>query len=446
MRPVPFRPALFVAVFSIAVACHDDDDEDDVPQELETAAFTSDVATQWFDQLYVAVRAESLSPPVASRRIGYAGVALYEAVVGGMPEHHSLAGQLNGLDALPERPTNSLYWPAVANAAMGSVLEGLFAGGNVNTLNDIAALEQNLSDSFDGAADANTLQRSEAFGEDLATAVLAWAATDGFAQWNNCAYTPPTGAGAWEPTPPAFLAPLQPCWGNLRPFALLFAAECVPLAFPTYSEDVGSAFYVEALEVRDTVDALSPEELEIARFWADSPGATGTPPGHWISIVGQVCTQENANLGVAAEAYARVGIAVADAFIACWELKYHFNLLRPITYIQDAAGPINDPTWTSAPGVGTPNFPEFPSGHSVQSGAAALVLRDLLGDVAFTDHTHDGAGLPARSFTSFTEAASEAAISRLYGGIHFRAAIDRGLEQGFCIAATILDNVEFRRP
>ncbi|HVS17824.1 MAG TPA: vanadium-dependent haloperoxidase, partial [Planctomycetota bacterium] len=155
------------------------------------------------------------------------------------------------------------------------------------------------------------------------------------------------------------------------------------------------------------------------------------------------------SLDLTAEAMARVGIAVADAFISCWDLKYFYNLERPITFIQSASG-LNDPTWNTAPGIGggnipTPPFPEHTSGHSVQSGAAAEVLTDCLGTVAFDDDAHSALGLPARSFSSFHEAADEAAISRLYGGIHYMPAIERGVEQGRCIGNVINTQVQFRK-
>lgn len=143
------------------------------------------------------------------------------------------------------------------------------------------------------------------------------------------------------------------------------------------------------------------------------------------------------SLDVAAEAYARVGIAVSDAFIACWNTKFRYNLLRPVTYIRR----LIDPTWSSL--LVTPPFPEYRSGHSAQSGASAQVLTDLSGPLAFTDHTHDDRGLPPRTFSSFFEAAEEAALSRLYGGIHFRTAIELGLEQGRSIGREV-SNLRFR--
>jgi hypothetical protein len=214
-----------------------------------------------------------------------------------------------------------------------------------------------------------------------------------------------------------------------------------PPAPPLYSEAPTSEFFRDAQEVYDTGTTLTPEQQTIAQYWADGPGMTGTPAGHWIAIVGQVVTAHRLSLMAAAEAYARVGIAIADAFIASWHTKYVYNLVRPVTYIRD----VIDPAW--APFLVTPPFPEYTSGHSVQSGAAATVLTDLFGEVAFTDTTHADHGLePAlapRTFPSFQAAAAEAAISRLYGGIHFRPAIERGLEQGACVGQKVLEQVHF---
>src|SRR5262249_40641442 len=144
----------------------------------------------------------------------------------------------------------------------------------------------------------------------------------------------PPGPGLWEPTPPLFRPPLQPCWGQMRPFVLSSGTECGAAPPPDFSTDPDSDFYREGLEVYDTVNHLTDEQRAIMLFWADTPAETGPPPGHWISIVGQIARQQHLSLAAAGEAYARVGIAVADAFISCWQTKYTFNLLRPVTYIQ----------------------------------------------------------------------------------------------------------------
>ena len=406
--------------------------------------FNAEVAVTWFDLLYDVVKAENLSPPVAARAYGIAGVTLYEAIVPSSPYHTSLVGQLNNLSSLPQPQRHKKYhWPTVANSALATVLRQLFPNASAGSLAAIEALEQHFASVFRSDVPPPFFARSVTQGQLVADAVFDWAATDGYATLNNCPFTPPRGPGLWVPTPPAFALPLQPCWGQLVPFVLSSGAECAPPPHPPYSEDPASQFFLDAKEVYDTVTALTPEQQTIAQYWADGPGATGTPAGHWIAIVGQLAATDNLSLVTAAEAYARVGIAVADSFIACWDTKYHYNLLRPVTYIRHLLAP----AWL--PLIGTPPFPEYTSGHSVQSGAAATVLTNMFGERAFIDTTRVDYGLvpplAPRSFNSFIEAANEAAISRLYGGIHFRPAIERGVEQGFCIGHTIIDRIKFKR-
>jgi PAP2 superfamily len=283
-----------------------------------------------------------------------------------------------------------------------------------------------------GALPPGVVERSNRRGVEVAAAVLEWAKGDGghegYLRNFPASYVPPVGPGLWVPTPPGFLPALQPFWGRNRCLALEGAADCPPGAHPPYP---GSRFHAEALEVYETVNALTPEQETIARFWSDDPGATATPPGHSVSIATQVLRREGASLAAAAETYAKVGIAVCDAFVACWHQKFVYNLLRPVTYLRRL-----DPDWL--PVLVTPPFPEYPSGHSVQSGAAYQVLTDLFGDnYSFLDDTHNARGFAPRGFGSFLEAAAEAAISRLYGGIHFRAAIERGLVQGRCIGQAV---------
>lgn len=401
--------------------------------------FDSTVAGTWFDLIYKAVRDERLSPPVAARAYGYEAIALYEAVVPGIDGGLSLGGQLNGLGALPETDPELEYdWPTVANSALATVGRTLFAANTAGTIAKIDALEQSFLAERGFAVPDDVVERSMTHGVAIGTAILDWAAGDGFSVHNNCAFTPPMGPGLWVPTPPAFAPALQPCWGEIRPFVLAAGDEFEPVPPPAYSEDPASAFYAEGLEVHTVTSALTAEQIEIANFWADGPGATGTPPGHWIRIVTNLLSEERHTLDVAAEAYARVGLAVHDAFVSCWACKYVFNLLRPITYIQA----VIDAAWM--PLLPTPNFPEYTSGHSTQSGAAATVLTDLFGAIPFTDTTHADRGFAPRSFANFDEAAQEAAISRLYGGIHYRAAIDVGVDQGREVGEAILSRVRFK--
>lgn len=409
----------------------------DAPAPSLAAAEESDaaVANSWFDLAYRLVRDEKLPPPLTSRLFGYAGVALYEAVAPGIPGARSLAGQLNELQPLPQPdPQAEYHWPTVANAALATVHRTLLSNTTGNTQRAILEQERRLQEQSVAAVKPDVLLRSIDQGQRVGLAILDWAQADGYAYLSRCTFTPPSGTGLWQPTPPGFAAPLQPCWGQMRPFVLQERSDqCQPSTTPVYSEDRTSQFYFEALEVYQTVKNLTKEQQEIASFWSDDAGKTGTPPGHSVSILTQIARDRQLSLSDAAEAYARLGIALADAFISCWQTKFSANVVRPITYIQD----VIDPAW-NAP-LTTPPFPEYTSGHSVATGAAATVLTALFGDnYAFTDHTHDALGYAPRSFNSFFEMADEAAISRLYGGIHFRSAIEAGVEQGRCIGQRVV--------
>lgn len=439
-RKLSWMLIMFLAVLPMLTACQ--------AGQQATAKLTEEypagVATAWFTlQLQLIKETPGFSPPVASRALGYSGVTLYEAVVHGMPEYQSLAGQLPELSALPLPEENQTYhWGAVANAALGTITRALFPTASVKNLSAVNALEAYFTYHYKTEASADVINASVQYGQAIAQAIYEWSKTDGgdqgYATNFPASYVPPTGPGMWEPTPPNFQGALQPYWGQNRPFALKLDAVCIADPPIEYSEDPASAFYAEALEVYETVKNLTPEQMEIALFWADNPGQTFTPPGHSVYIATLVLAQTNASLALAAEAYAKVGMAVSDAFIGCWDTKYTYNVLRPITYIQK----IIDPAWNTpnvTDPVVTPPFPEYPSGHSLQSGATAVILTSLFGEnFTFTDDSHAYLGLEVRTFSSFQAAADEAAISRLYGGIHYRAAIELGMAQGRCIGEQIL--------
>ncbi len=419
--------------------------------------YDADVPTEWFDLYMRLVRdTPGFSPPVAARVFGYAGVTLYEAVVPGMPGYQSLAGQLNELQSLPQPAANEEYhWPTVANSALAVITRRLFPNASHGHKVAIDELEARFAREFQDDLDAEVFTRSVTQGRVVADAIYIWSLGDGGfeAELRNFPdeYTPPSGPGLWEPTPRLFsqglqrppLPALQPFWGYNRPFVLPTGQECDPGPPPAYSEEPDSPFYNEAREVYDTVRNLTPEQRAIALYWADDPVRTATPPGHSVSILTQVIRDRDYSLAVAAEAYAKVGMAVSDAFVACWYTKFQYNLLRPITYIQK----VIDPNWNRprvTDPVETPPFPEYTSGHSAQSAAAAQVLTDMFGDVAFVDHTHDNRGFAPRAYSSFFEAAQEAAMSRLYGGVHYRSAIENGLEQGKCVGKRI-SALKFRK-
>jgi PAP2 superfamily len=410
----------------------------DKPSFPPASRFDAEVPMAWFDLALALVRTTpGFTPPVAARAFGYAGVALYEAVVPSMAGYRSLQGQLTGLSGLPGAADRvKLHWPTVANSALAGILRRLFPTTPAENAAAIDTLEESLGERFLRQLPRSVSPRSAERGEAVAEAIFEWSTDDGghegFLRNFPADYDPPAGRGLWQPTPPAFQRALQPSWGANRTFAIGDGTACMPDDPTPYSEDPSSAFFAEALQVYETVNRLTDEQRAIALFWADDPVVTATPPGHSISITTQVLRQVGAALDTVAETYARVGMAVADAFIACWHTKYRYNLLRPVTYIQAFI----DSKWV--PPLVTPPFPEYTSGHSVQSGAAAQVLGDLFGHrYAFVDRTHEERGLAPRTFESFFHAAREAAISRMYGGIHYLLAIVAGLEQGVCVGQAV---------
>jgi hypothetical protein len=401
-----------------------------------TSVGADKVMRDWYRMILELVRhTPTYSPPVASRAFGYLGVTAYEALASGDRTLTSLAGQLNGLTPVPQREGGVSYDEAVVmQAALSSAARELFGNTGPTGQRALKRLTEKLTAEVSGGLDPALVARSEAYGQSVTAHILAWSEGDGGAKIENMGFplefTLNTGPSHWVPTSliNQQQKPLLPKWGENRPFALPTGNACPLPPPPAYSEEKGSDFYKEALEVYETVKTLTPEQRAIARFWSDDPMLSPTPPGHWIVIGLKVLDERKASAAEHADLLARLGVTLADAFIGCWHSKFEYDLLRPVTYIKR----VIDPKWE--PILITPPFPEYPSGHSTQSGAAATVLTAFFGEnFAFTDNTHEKDNLPNRSFKSFWDAANEAGVSRLYGGIHFRAAIDRGLDQGRCI-------------
>ena len=410
-------------------------------------SYSAAVATEWTSlALSLTQQTPGFSPPVAARAFGYLGLALYESIVPGMPGYTSLAGQLNELSSLPvAQPDEPLHWPTVANASLATMTRMMFSNATAENKGRIDQLERLLPLKYGQDFDPNTytpeiINRSNSFGKLMAMAIMTWARTDGGHEaWgplrrNRANYVPPSGAGRWAATTPAFAKPLLPYWGENRPFALKSVEDCPAPPPPEYSEETNSAFYKSAQEVYNISNAATQEQRQFALYWADDPGKTPTPAGHWSFIANDLLKTRKANLAEAAVTHARLNIAMADAFTACWATKYAHNVLRPVTYVQGSF----DSNWVPSL-MTTPPFPEYPSGHSVQSSAAASVLNEIFGaNTTFTDNTHNDRGWGPRTFTSFNAAANEAALSRLYAGIHFRFGIEGGQVQGKCVAAKAL--------
>ncbi len=396
------------------------------------------VLRSWYHMvLELARHTPTYSPPVASRSFAYIGVTAFEARATGPGELQTLAGQLNGLTPVPQRKAGKAYDDAaVVHAAMAFATRELFSNTGPTGKRAMAALEKKLRGEVSAGLPIDVFTRSEDHGRAVAAHILAWSRDDGGAVIENMGfpldYTLAKGAAHWAPT--SLISqqqkPLLPNWGKNRTFAMPNGAACPLPAPPAYSEDTTSAFYMEALEVYQTKQNLTAEQRAIARFWSDDPMLSPTPPGHWISIALQILERGDAEMDESVDVLARTGIALADGFVGCWNAKYLHDLLRPVTYIRR----VIDPKWETL--LITPPFPEYPSGHSTQSGAAAAVLTNFFGkNFAFEDATHGRDGLAKRAYPSFWAAAEEAGISRLYGGIHFRSGVERGLEQGRCIGA-----------
>jgi len=392
----------------------------------------------WYRLVLELVRhTPTYSPPVASRAFAYLGVSAYEAAASGDPKLVTLAGQLNDMKPLPQREAGQAYDEGVVlQAAVAFGAQNYFANTGPTGQRALAAMERKLKADVAQGVAPDVVARSEAYGQVLGQHILAWSKTDGGAVVENMGfpleYKITEGPAHWVPTNliRQQQMPLLPGWGENRTFATPSGKDCGLPPPPAYSEDKGSEFYTEALEVYEAVNNLTPEQRIIARFWSDDPMLSPTPPGHWISIAMHILDGEQADAARSADILARLGVSVADAFIGCWHEKFRYDLVRPVTYIRR----VIDPKWETL--LITPPFPEYPSGHSTQSGAAEVVLAAFFGDdFAFEDRTHEDDGLAPRMYASFRAAAEEAGISRLYGGIHYRAAIELGLEQGRCIGA-----------
>lgn len=410
------------------------------------------VAISWMALLQKVVKEEGLPPTSGSRTIVYLSIALYEGCIVGDPTYRSLAGQLNDLPTLPApSPLPSGATPydsaAVANRAAAVVMRGLLPGMFLPTsttgpfaIQAINGTEQGWNARRQNAVPMDVWQRSFDHGDALGAAIVAWANNDGFAAVNaaQATYVPPIGPGLWIPTPAGLRRALHPLWGTLRTFVVADGDEFAPPAPPVFSSDPASAFHAEEREVYDIVNNLTAEEEEIAKWWADDPVATCTPPCHWVNIVSQICARDNLPQALTAEAYVRVGLAVGDGFITCWQAKYAHNQIRPVTYIREWI----DGDWM--PLLETPPFPDYISGHGTQSAASAAVLTDLFGVMSFVDTTHVNRGLHERFYSSFADAAAEAALSRLLGGIHIRSSNDTALLVGDAVGQAIIARVQFR--
>lgn len=389
------------------------------------------------------------SPPVASRIYAYASVAAYETIALSHPEYSSMAGQLTDLQPVAGIDTAQPY--AAPLAAVHAYLtvgkKLIFSEEKIEAFQEQLYAEMRAT----GIPD-DVYEQSMKVGQTVADHIITWSGGDRYKETRSAPkFTVTTATGRWMPTPPAYMDAIEPNWNQIRPFTMVSANEFAPMPPTPFSTDTASVFYKEAYEVYQTGKQLTEEQIEIANFWDCNPYKVNlqghvmyatkkiTPGGHWMSITGIVSRTAKDNFEKAAETYGWIAIGLADGFISCWDEKFRSNVIRPETYINEYI----DKAWV--PLLQTPPFPEYTSGHSVVSSISGEILTHLYGEpFSYQDSTEVRYGLPVRSYTSFRQAANEASVSRLYGGIHYTPAIRNGQEQGKKIAAHIISRLKTR--
>lgn len=410
---------------------------------VQTKTFSSEPVVKWLEQQLNMFRlplGAGVTAPSSDRAFAYSGIAVYEAVLPGMPSHRSMENQLNSFPQMPKtQPGKAYHWGASANAALASINRKLFSGASAANKQKMDSLEASLEAKYATETDAATLQRSIQFGRTVADSVWSWAQTDGTSTMPPASsYVIPTGPGLWEQTPPAFALPVNAFHHMRRPMVIgaREGAAAPALSFP-FSTTPGSDYYNMAKEVYDASVSLTPEQMNIALYHREGLGYGGGS-----SIAGQlaaVIKKADAKLDKAAQAFIKVGIGTYEALTLTFIQKYEWNVMRPITYIRRHMG---QPTWNTV--YGTPAYPEYPAGHPTNGGMLAVMLTDVFGDnFSFDVDYYNYLGLPARHYNSFNELAQEMAIARFYAGIHYKPAVYAGVGVGSKVAGNILLKVRF---
>ena len=388
------------------------------------------------------------SPPVASRVYMYPTIAAYEIMAQAYPtQYTSLAGQLNGLTDSPVLPEN-----------VAPELAALYAYNTIGkTLifseDKMEAFQEKLAEKVKMMGVPRSVRKaSKDYADNMVEYILEWAKKDLYNQTRTYPkYTILEEEKFWKPTPPDYMDGIEPHWNKIRTLVLDSASQYQPKDPLTFDLTKGSPFQKQLQQVYEIGEGLSEEQIEIAKFWDCNPYVTHhrghamfatkkiTPGGHWIGITAIATRKAKSDFAATINAYTHVSVALFDAFISCWDEKWNTLVVRPETLINKHY----DEEWL--PLLQTPPFPEYTSGHSVISRASAVVLTALYGDnFAFEDTTEVAFGLPVRSYKSFLHASEEAAISRLYGGIHYMMAIEEGVTQGNKVGEHIVNNIQTR--
>ncbi|TSD66077.1 vanadium-dependent haloperoxidase [Inquilinus sp. KBS0705] len=390
-------------------------------------------------------------PVIASRNYAYANIAAYQTIAAGDPKHYrSLSGQIKHLPATPLPPKDKEI-----DFQFASLLSFCYVGNAVTFPEGsmtiyIDELKQKVKDA---GMPSDVFDNSVAYSDVVAKYIMQWSKKDNYAQTRSASkYTVNRQDGRWIPTPPMYAQALEPHWGEIRPMVLDSASQIPAPEPPAYNmKDKNSKFYKELMQVKGMVDSLSVDQKHMADFWDDNAFKLNvighasfatkkfSPGGHWMNIAGYGSVLSKADFNTTVAAYAETSIALFDAFINCWYVKYKANSVRPETVITK----LIDADWR--PYIQTPPFPEYISGHAVISAAAAEVLTYNFGDnIAYTDSSESEFGIAPRKFTSFRNAAQEAAISRVYGGIHYKIACDVGNVTGRKIGDLVAEKLQLK--
>jgi len=387
------------------------------------------------------------SPPVASRVYMYPSIASYAVMQKAYPDKYNvLEGQVKDLTPIPEPNNENIDFHLASFHAFTVVGQQLIFS------------EQRITDfqteTYQKLQEAGLpkkmLHASKEYGDQVAQHILKWAKGDLYDQTRTYPkYTILEEDKFWKPTPPDYMDGIEPHWNKIRTLVLESADQFPPIPPLEFDLTKGSAFQKQLMEVYEKGNGANPDYKEIASFWDCNPYVSHhrghamfatkkiTPGGHWIGITAITTRKSKATFDETINAYTNVSIALFDAFISCWDEKWKTLVVRPETLINQYI----DEEWV--PLLQTPPFPEYTSGHSVISRAAAIVLTKLYGEeFSFNDTTEMEYGLPARDFKSFIHASEEAAISRLYGGIHYMMAIDEGVSQGEKVGEFINNNLQ----
>ena len=390
-------------------------------------------------------------PMIATRNYAYANIAAYETMAAGNPQYQSLSGQIKHLPVMPTPEGGKeidfslaalLSFTKVGNAVT-------FPEGSMMGYYD--ELKENARDA--GMTSA-ILKNTIAFSDTVVAVVLKWSKADNYAQTRSAEkYTVRDEDGRWVPTPPMYAQAVEPKWNNIRCLTLDSCSQFMPPRPPAFDiKNKNSVFYKALNEVKELGDSLTDDQKHIADFWDDNPfklNVSGhvmfatkkfSPAGHWMNIVGIAAKEAKADFPTTVAAYTETSIALFDAFISCWDEKFRSNYVRPETVINKYLGE----EWR--PYIQTPPFPSYTSGHATTSAAAAEVMTDWFGDkLSFTDTSSLEFGIESRRIVSFREAAKEAAMSRLYGGIHYRFDNTEGNINGKKIGEFIVQRIKLKK-